>query len=257
MFPIDSHCPDPALLAIRADFPRFGAPLLFVSGLWTDASVWHAPMSLLAQRGWDCFALQLPSAAAHARLDWADWQHALGAAIGCLDAPPVLVAHDAGVLLALEVDVGVRACVGLAPFLPDAYRAAAPRAFSPWAAGLAAWRHKPLHRPERLAHEPPPQGWCATSAAVARAAAAWTVPAGLRSLPRLLVAGDADVLCPAACLANLAAACAADAESLVGAGHALPWGRGWDRHMAQMHRWLVQKFGAELLRESDTQEDAP
>lgn len=137
----------PALVAVRAESRRFVPPLLFLPGLWTDAAVWRAPMSLLAQRGWDCFALQLPPCPPA----WPDWRQRVAAAASALADPPVVIGHDAGALLALAMSAGVVARVGLAPFPARAYCPGGAVGLPRWRVRWAAWRGAALARPATLA----------------------------------------------------------------------------------------------------------
>lgn len=241
----------PALVAVRAESRRFVPPLLFLPGLWTDVAVWRAPMSLLAQRGWDCFALQLPPEP----IAWPAWRQRIAATVSSLADPPVILGHDAGALLALDVSEGVVARVGLAPFPARAYTSGAAAPLPRWRVRWAAWRGAAVARPAALADvDEPPGGWRAAAAPWMVEALTWQ-PASVPSVaPGLLVVGEDDVLFPAAAVAPLAAACGCSVLRLPGAGYGMPWARGWDRHFGRVHRWLVQALGAAALLEEDEDE---
>ncbi len=241
----------PALVAVRAESRRFVPPLLFLPGLWTDAAVWRAPMSLLAQRGWDCFALQLPPCPPA----WPDWRQRVAAAASALADPPVVIGHDAGALLALAMSAGVVARVGLAPFPARAYCPGGAVGLPRWRVRWAAWRGAALARPATLARvDEPPGGWREAPASWVAGAFDWRAAAAPSVPPGLLVVGDDDMLFPAAAVAPLAAACGSSVLSLAGAGYGMPWARGWDRHCGRVHRWLVQALGAAALLEEDEDE---
>lgn len=243
--------PPSDLVAVRAESRRFVPPLLFLPGLWTDAAVWRAPMSLLAQRGWDCFALQLPPSP----LAWPTWRARVADAVSSFAAAPVVVGHDAGALLALDVAEGVVARVGLAPFPARAYSSGGAAPLPLWRMRWAAWRGAALERPAVLAGvDEPPGGWRAAPAPWVVGALAWQAASAASVAPGLLVVGEDDVLFPAAAVAPLAAACGCSVLRLPGAGYGMPWARGWDRHFGRVHRWLVQALGADALLEEDEDE---
>src|SRR5215831_4692050 len=121
---------------------RFTAPLVLVHGLWAGAAVWRRFAGYLAHRGWRCIALERR---ADAGLDLGAHADDLGAAIAALDAPPVVVGHDLGALLALRCAEGGRAVVALAPLV------APPHALQRAGTWLTRWRGTAL--------SPPPVGY--------------------------------------------------------------------------------------------------
>lgn len=249
----------PAVDSIHPESAKFTAPLLFVHGLWGSPQRWRRPMGFFAHRGWQCHALHLPhwheqrgadphecSAAAVATLALAAEQ---------LDAPLVVIGHDAGALLALAAHEFVpRAIVAIAPLLP---RHASRGSLTPgrdlgqrW----AALRGRPLPPPrDRVAWfgagaaEP---DRCEASAWVQALAAIELAPP---AVPCLFVVPESDRVSLPDEQAALAQDLGADTLRLAG-GHALPYAEGWERCVAAVHRWLVHRLGAPLLAWIDEME---
>lgn len=103
---------------VRAEWARFRHPLLFLHGLWTGSWIWSDLAGYLAHRGWESWAPSLlgesysPDAEERVR--------ALTEVCRAMPAPPVIVAHDAalGAASALALAVHAPAIVAIAPWLP-------------------------------------------------------------------------------------------------------------------------------------------
>ena len=93
-----------------------------------------------------------------------------------------------------------------------------------------------------------PGGSGPDSATIARelVAAEFPFPA-TRAVPALLLAGGRDRFSPAGAVERLAARCGGTFRCAEDAGHAMPWEPGWERRVADVHRWLVQALGESLL----------
>jgi len=207
-------------------------------------------MGYCAHRGWDGQALELPGrdgAGGPGAVTWADWVAALDAVIAGTAAPPILVGHDVGALLAFAcAGRGVRAVIAVAP----ASCGEPPPAAGGLGTRLAAWRGRALQPPsgELLARygAVPAGGFVPDSARVARvvSAAGWMPP--VPQVPGLVIAAADDRWVPPAAAERLAAGLGVAFHRLPGT-HALPWEPGWERLVAVAHRWLVQTIGEPLL----------
>lgn len=247
--------PDPPLVrSLAAESPKFTASLLLVHGLWCTAAVWQRFMGYSAHRGWDCEAVQLPGrgdASRPGEVEWADWLTTLESAMARLTAPPILIGHDVGALLALAGAArGARAVVAVAPVVPRVCGGPPVPAAIGLRARLAAWRGRALAPPAALlaAHygATPPGGFTADSARVARSVAALTCEPPSPPVPGLVIAASGDQWVPIEAATRLAARLRLPLEVLPGS-HALPWDSGWHQLVAVTHRWLVRTLGEPLL----------
>ncbi len=238
--------------AIPAEHEKFTAPLLLVHGLWDTAHTWRPFAGYLSHRGWECIAVHLRGRAGSEPVAaLADHLADVRAATTALETPPVLVGHDLGALLVLNAAVAARAVVVLAPIVPLPIWARAPSALRGAGSAFARWRGKPLAPPGgrwRGAY-PAPAGAIREPAAVVRdlIERPWPVSAVPREIPALVLASEDDSVTPVEAARALAQTAGAEFRLCAGGGHALLRERGWEEHVAMVHRWLVQRLGAPLL----------
>jgi pimeloyl-ACP methyl ester carboxylesterase len=259
---------DVTIESIAAGSAKFAAPMVFVHGLWCSAAVWRRFMGYLAHRGWVCHAINLRGHGDAAgrdeigRVSFADYLRDLEGVLAACDAVPIVVGHDLGGLLALACPAAAtRAVVALAPLPPRAISGTTSVVLSSWRARVATLCSRPLPPPRgRLgaayfAHAAP-GGTTAESARVARELRdeAFDLPAQ-RGRPTLLLAGERDRFSPPDALERWARRLGAQYEKAAGAGHAMPWGSGWEACVAAIHRWLIQSLGEPLLLLRDEQEE--
>src|ERR1700690_3328996 len=110
----------PLLAEVSApETDKFTAPLVLVHGLWERPPAWRRFAGYLVHRGWRCIALERRAAA----LDIGAHLPDLRVAIATLDAPPVLVGHDVGAVLALHCADAARAVIALAPLIGPPFAA--------------------------------------------------------------------------------------------------------------------------------------
>jgi pimeloyl-ACP methyl ester carboxylesterase len=248
-----------------AESLKFAAPLVFIHGLWCTAAVWRRFMGFFAHRGWACAALNLRGHAqsgrgvALASVRFADYLTDVSDVLAACTAPPVLVGHDLGGLLALASAPAARAVVALAPVVPRNLSTAGHPLLLSWRARLALACARPLPAPRRTIGAAyfgvdVPGGTTPDSSAVARelARGAITLPV-CGAVPALVLAGSADRFAPAHDVKRLAMHVGASFRCIEEAGHALPWVPGWEQRGAEIHRWLIQTLGDGLLllREED------
>lgn len=105
----------------RSEYP----PIVLVHGAANSASVWVFWQRELAQRGWASYAVNLrghggddDTDVSHATMD--DYADDVGAFVGELSRPPVLLGWSMGGLVAMigSTSGASRACIGLAPSVP-------------------------------------------------------------------------------------------------------------------------------------------
>lgn len=251
--------------SMAAESAKFTAPMLLLHGLWCTAGVWRRYMGYLAHRGWTCHALNLRGHGGSGtpgrlgRVRFTDYLDDVRRVIAACEAPPVLLGHDLGGLLALHAAALARAVVALAPLVPQPMRSQPPPAFSGFRARLAMRCGGPLPPPRGKAARDvfgqyPPAGLTAESGTVARELSTSDLRFAVApGVPALVVGGQADACSSAQDLERLATYAGAVWRPLEGAGHGLPWEPGWERCVGDIHRWLVQQCGEALLvlREED------
>ncbi len=254
--------------SIAAESPKFTAPIVLIHGLWCTAAVWRKFMGYLAHRGWICHALNLRGHGDAGAVDalstacFADYVSDVEQVIAACEAVPVVVGHDLGGLLALGcVAPAARAVVALAPLVPRALGGTPNPTLTRWATRLAMLRSRPV---------PPPRGRLGAayfadgapgeathdSARIARelcGGAFSLAPCGDR--PTLVVAGRRDRFSPLAEIERLARHVGATLHTAEDAGHAMPWEAGWEKRVAETHRWLIQTLGEPVLAMRDEEEE--
>jgi pimeloyl-ACP methyl ester carboxylesterase len=219
--------------------------MVLLHGLWSTAALWRPFMGYLAHRGWHCVALQLRDATSLPTLA-AD----VRAAIATLAAPPVVIGHDLGGLLALQL-TAASAVVTLAPLLLPPFAAHPPSNLAQ--AGTVLDRC--LARPRRA----PGGRWRAAYPARAhprRESPALIadlrrtrieLPANDAPLPRLVVTGEGDPVTDVSTARTLVERLGAELTVEATASHALPIDPGWEHRVSDIHRWLVRTLGRPLL----------
>jgi len=241
--------------SVHAEGARYAASLICIPGLWAGPAAWRGFATYLGHRGWESHLLDV-----RAVPGGVDGRAAAVAGFAAeLQAPPILVGHDAGGLVALAAAgrVATAGVVLVAPLAPGSRQARAlvrtPRAL------LALIRGGPIAPPAGA----PAAAWLdlpdpTRSATVADLAAddaasvrdvVWgrTSIARATDVPAAVVAGDRDAVLPPRAAAALAQAAGAELVELPGGGHWLLAGPSWQAAVALVHRWLVRRLGAPLL----------
>lgn len=237
----------PAVDTVFPESARYTASLLFIHGLWCDASVWRRPMGYFAHRGWPCHALNLQTAlgdvssAAACAASIAAFQHSI-------EPPAILVGHDAGALLALAcVDPAPVAIVAVAPLVPNARRRRSLAPGREWPQRWAAWRGSTVPPPrDPMAWFGRPHPPCREEESTAFLAAVDRIVPRPPPVPALIVIPEGDAVSAPAEQAEMARSLGAETLRLAG-GHGLPIAGEWQTCVAAVHRWLVQRLGAPLL----------
>jgi len=236
-----------ATLFVPPEGGRYATSLVLVAGLWTPAAALRGMASFLGHRGWEGRIPELVG-----EHDLRTRAAAVVTAARALPSPPVLIAHGAGAVVALEAaqTLPVAALALLLPQVPGSGEAQA--LTRRWDALLALLLGRPV---------PPPAGEAAASVygptsppalvADARAAILDVVRgrAPLRpvaGVPTLVVSSSEDPLLQPESAVRLAEALSATHKTLDG-GHWTITGPHWREAVTVLHRWLVQTLGEPLL----------
>jgi predicted alpha/beta hydrolase family esterase len=234
--------------AIPPEGPRYGAPLVYLAGAWTRVGLWRGVATYLAHRGWQGFLIE-PGDGDGIR----SRAEAVARWVTRLDMPPVIIAHDAGALVAAAAArvAPLRALVLVAPLLPGAPGTHAVA----WSRGLV-WS---LLRGRRV---PPPRGpagdayfaGCGVIDAVPESARLLGDLARRRALEpcadpptTLVVHGALDPIVSAEDAGRWAAAFRGEVLEMPQRAHWPMAGLHWQDFVRQVHRWLVRQLGEDLL----------
>jgi pimeloyl-ACP methyl ester carboxylesterase len=238
------------VIVIDPENGRYAADLLFLHGLWTTSEIWQPVARGLAHRGWRCLLLDRSDASSESFDDWVARAEGASAA---LPAPPIVIGHDAGALVALALAsrASVHAAIAVAPLLEGA------RGLVPLARRLLARLSDAPVPPPKPSH---PYWRVASETAAARLRAACVVESAARVASRRgealapgapavatrLVAQRDDAVVSPALVEITARGVEADFRALPG-GH---WGlleEGLDPWMTELHRWIIRRDGGSIL----------
>jgi pimeloyl-ACP methyl ester carboxylesterase len=224
---------------------KFTAALVLVHGLWERAPAWRHFAGYLAHRGWRCVAVERR---AEAPADLTAHVADLRAALAALGAPPVVVGHDLGAVVALHCAAAARAVVAVAPLAGPPF-AAPPAALQRAGNWYARRRGAPLRAPRGAWRRAYPAAEVAEPAALVRQIAAGEppLPVPTGAAPRAVFAPHDDEVSSAAAAGALARHVGAELHVLRGVGHAVLSAPGWEAHVAAVHRWIIQRLGVDLL----------
>jgi non-heme chloroperoxidase len=226
---------------------RYATSLVLVAGLWTPAATLRGMASFLGHRGWEGRIPELVGQGGlTARAD------TVAAAVRSVPAPPVLVGHGAGALVALEAAqrAPAAALVLLLPTLPGSV--ASQTLTRRWEALAALILGRDVPAPggasARRIYGPtaPPALVPDTREAVLDVVRGRVSLRAVPALPTLLVSSPDDPLLGPESAGSLAATLGATHRTLPG-GHWTITGPRWRDAVAVVHRWLVQSLGESLL----------
>lgn len=235
-----------------AESGRYATSLVFLPGLWLSGALWRRVATFLGHRGWQGEIAEL----GELPTDVAGRADAIAAHVAKLAAPPVLIGHDAGALVALRAAARtpVAAVVAVAPAIPGQRALGGFLWRLPAAMALLLGRPVPAPDPDAAAavYGPLPGALHAQLRADAGDVLLDVVrdrlgPFGPPAVPTLVVSGDADPTLPAVAAADFAARLHADVERVPGAGHWLVADDRWQATAGVIHRWLVRRLGESLL----------
>ena len=234
--------------SVHPEGSRYGASIVYLPGLWLGPEALRPAASFFGHRGWAGTILDLRGVPGGipARAD------AVAAHVRGLSTPPVLVAEDAGAVVALAVAarVTVAALVLASPLRPGTPPAHA----LGWSRGLvwALLRRRPLPRPggpvaAAFFDAVPPGVVAAAGVEDPRVLAALCRRTPLRRAavmpPTLVLRGRLDPLVGSEDARALAAELDAELDELPEGRHRLLSGPAWQQAVRRTHRWLVRRLG--------------
>ena len=252
---------------------KFKAPLILVHGLWSSSRCWDSWATHFANLGWECWAVNFrgrfgadPGAALR-HVSFEDCVDDLKRVIRAAAEPPALLAHDLGGLVALKAVENEKAAALalLAPVPPKNMAPEPPRALR--LLRLKYWPLVFLRRSFPIEEKDFKKLWLAPGAE-SRAALppGCLVADGHRLIaeffergaaldpksvgcPVLVGAGEEDRVVPLPALCEFAQRLGADFHAFSGRGHWMIGPAGGAEAVREIHRWIVQKAGAEMLLE--------
>ena len=255
-FPAQAELPDPL---------KFAAPIVVLPELFTTSRHLATLVGYFATIGWEVFAPDLHAVIGHGgtspleKLDFQKLTDLAGEAVAALGREAIVVGHGIGGLVALKLAerAAVKAAVALAPLAPGFRTPLFMRA----ANLIPIWQGRPLNPPaRRMLFELVADADVYSRAQViktltpgATAAALEVVQGDLafapseKTAPRLIVAGESDIFAPYEKLEQFAHRIGAPIVKIAGRGHWLIGGRGLERSINAIQRFLVRSLGRDLL----------
>lgn len=249
---------------------KYKAPLILLHGLWSSSTCWMPWATHFANLGWECRAVNLPGrfgANAAAELKRLSFEECVGDVREVLRAaafPPVVLAHDLGALIALKALEGEKASavVLIAPLPPADVLPELPRPLKLLRLKYSALML--LRRPFRIEAGDFHKLWLAAPARdgidadclVADAPALIQtffarrvhVPRDRPRFPLLVAAPREDRVVPPDATGAFAARLGAELREVPG-GHWVIGADDGEETVRDLHRWIVQKAGGEILLE--------
>jgi pimeloyl-ACP methyl ester carboxylesterase len=246
---------------------KYQAPLILIHGVWSSSACWMPWATHFANLGWECRAVNLRgrfgdnAAADLKRLTFEECVSDVRQVICAARFPPVVLAHDLGasIALAAAAEEKLSALVLLAPLAPENEL--------PRAVKLLRLKYRLLlflRRPFRLEKRDFRNLWLASGEQYDAGAECLVADAPAlidaffsradvgrekTACPLLLAAARDDRIVPPAAQKALAACLGADFREYPG-GHWLIGPDGGEEVARDLHRWIVQKAGGEILLES-------
>jgi pimeloyl-ACP methyl ester carboxylesterase len=255
-FPAQAELPEPL---------KFAWPIVVLPELFTTARHLTVLIGYLATIGWEVYAPDLHAVVGRdgtppiEKIDLAKLTDLASEAVAALGREAIVVGHGIGGLVALKLaeQAGVKAAVAIAPLAPG-YRTPL---FMPRWNPFSNWQHRPLNPPTRRtlfefvadADVHSRESIIKALTAGATAAALEVVGGNLafatsgKAAPRLIVAGESDIFAPYEKLEQFARGIEVPIVKIPGRGHWLIGGRGLERAINEIQRFLVRSLGRDLL----------
>jgi len=255
-FPTQAEVPEPL---------KFAWPIVALPELFTTSRHLATLVGYFATIGWEVYAPDLHAVVGQGatppleKIDFAKLTDLAFEAVAALGREAIVVGHGIGGLVALKLAErpGVKASVGIAPLAPG-FRT--PLFMSRWNL-FSSWQQRPLdpptrrmlfefvgdadvHSREQIIKTLIPG---ATAAALEVAKGDISFATAEKTAPRLIVAGESDIFAPYEKLAQLAHLIGAQIVKIPGRGHWLIGGRGLERAINEIQRFLVRSLGRDLL----------
>lgn len=255
-FPAQAEVPEPL---------KFAWPIVVLPELFTTSRHLATLVGYFATIGWEVYAPDLHAVIGHGgtpsieKLDFEKLVDLAGEAIAALEREAIVVGHGIGGLVALRLAerATVKAAVAIAPLAPG-FRTPL---FMPRWNLFSSWQGRPLNPPtrrtlfefvadadvhsrEQIIKTLTPG---ATAAALEVAKGDIAFAPAEKTAPRLIVAGESDIFAPYEKLEEFANRIGAPIVKIPGRGHWLIGGRGLERAINEIQRFLVRSLGRDLL----------
>ncbi|MCH8055912.1 MAG: alpha/beta hydrolase [Deltaproteobacteria bacterium] len=251
--------------------PKFKSPLVLIHGLWSGSWCWHRWATHFSNLGWECWAVNFRGRVEEKalevleRLSFQDCMEDLKRVIRAASFPPVLVAHSLGGLIAQKAAEGEKlsALILLSSLPPREIKVVTPHALR-----LLRLKYLPLlflRRPFCLQEKDFRRSWLASlpesdhpdilKRMVSESShligeffnRCVEVDPGRIRCPVLAVGGGEDGVVPMASLREMAQRLGADLKEYPNHGHWMMEEQGGERIVRDIHRWVVQRLGEEIL----------
>ena len=244
---------------------KFAWPIMILPDLFATPRHLALVLGYLASIGWETFVPNLRAAFGQGstppleKLRFNDLATIAGEALDAIDRDAVVLGHGVGGLVALKLSEHprVKAAVAYAPLVPG-FR-------TPMVGGIgnriAMMFGRPIKPPrgrilfELIADSDPFTREALINAMVPDSGALATdvmngaieFAASDKAAPRLVVAGDSDILAPLPQTTKFAESIGAKLATIRGRGHWLIGGRALERAINETQRFLVRALGQDLL----------
>jgi pimeloyl-ACP methyl ester carboxylesterase len=258
--------------------PKFRSPLILVHGPWSGSWCWQDWAVRFCNLGWDCWAVNFRGRAEDkvleslARLTFDDCLGDLKQVIPATRSSPVLLGHSLGGLAAVKAAEGER--ISAVILLSAPFRGGDVK---DWGRGLRLLRLKYLpliflRQPIRMNEKDFNLHWLASVPEYRRAAvlkglvmeSGYLVeelfrpsvsldPKEIRC-PVLVLGGTEDRVVSVASLRHMARALDAEFKEYPGHGHWMMEEEGREAIVNDIHRWLVQRLGEDVLLAEGSEE---
>lgn len=251
--------------------PKFSSPLILVHGPWSGSWCWQDWAVRFCNLGWHCWAVNYRGRAEEkvleslARLTFDDCLADLKQVIRATGSSPVLLGHSLGGLAAVKAaeEESISAVILLSAPFPGSD-------VKDWGRSLRLLRLKYLpliflRQPIRIKEKDFTRHWLASVPEHRRASilkglvieSGYLVeelfrpsvsldPKEIRC-PVLVLGGAEDRVVPVASTRHMARALDAEFKEYPGHGHWMMEEEGWEAIVNDIHRWLVQRLGEDVL----------
>jgi pimeloyl-ACP methyl ester carboxylesterase len=256
---------------------KFKAPVVLIHGLWSSGRSWTPWANHFSNLGWDCWMANLPGRAEESgdrtldRLTFGACVEELSKLVAAAPFPPVLMGHDLGGLLAQKAaeHKNISALILVASLSPKGMQAVLPEPVR--LLRLKYWPLVFLGRPFSLQEKDLRRLWLSSLPEDQHGSVFESIVPDSTHLvkeffgpqvhvdfdtircPVLLVAASEDQVVPATSVREMAGKLGADFREYSGHGHWIIGEEDGQVIVRDIHRWIVQKLGEEILLEEPTE----
>ncbi len=251
--------------------PKFKSPLVLVHGLWSGSWCWSGWTTRFSNLGWECWAVNMRGRVEDnpqrtvARLTFAQCVEDLKEVIRAAGPSAVLLGHSLGGVMAMKAaeDENLSALILLSPPLPGNHPKSTGRVLQ--VLHLKYFLLVFLRLPIRIKERDFALHWLASlPRAQHREVLRGLVPESsylverlfkphlssepaLVRCPVLVVGGTDDRVIPVEAVQQSARTLGAEFKEYSGHGHWMMEEEGWEAVVNDVHRWVVQGLGEEIL----------